>query len=93
MASATEGAVRRLEAALRSLEIAVEERLSESAGAEGLADEVQMLTADRAQLAEKLDQSQARAARLENVNRDASRRIATAVETIRTVLTPQPERQ
>mgnify|MGYP006198435425 CR=1 FL=1 len=44
-------------------------------GAEGLADEVQMLTADRARLAESLDQAQARAAKLENVNRDVSRRL------------------
>lgn len=86
MASPTEQAVRRLEAALRSLEAAVDERLSRSAGAEGLADEVQMLTADRSRLAEHLDEAQARAAKLENVNRDVSRRLASAVETIRSVL-------
>ncbi len=91
MASATEGAVRRFEAALRSLEAAVERRLEESADAEGLSDEVQMLTADRSRLAESLDRAQARAARLESVNRDASQRIAAAVEAIRSVLKPDPE--
>ena len=91
MASATEGAVRRLEAAIRSLETAVDERLSRSLGAEGLADEVQMLTADRSRLAEHLDQAQARAVKLENVNRDVSRRLADAVETIRSVLAADSE--
>ncbi len=81
--------MRRLEAALRALEIAVERRFSESAGAEGLADEVQMLTADRAKLAETLDAAQARVARLENVNRDVSRRIATAVDSIRSAVGPE----
>ena len=91
MPSGTEQAVRRLEAALRSLEAAVDERLSRSPGAEGLADEVQMLTADRSRLAEHLDEAQARAVKLENVNRDVSRRLASAVETIRSVLGAEAE--
>jgi hypothetical protein len=86
MPSATEQAVRRLEAALRGLEHAVEQRLSLAAGADGLADEVEMLTADRARLAENLDQSLARAAKLEAVNRDVSRRLDTAIEAVRGVL-------
>lgn len=92
MASATEQAVRRLEAALNALERAVAQRLAARAGAEGLSAEVEMLDSDRARLAESLDQSQARVARLEGVNRDASRRIAAAVDTIRAVLEPDPER-
>lgn len=91
MPSTTEQAVKRLEAALRSLEAAIEHRTARSVGAEGLADEVRMLTADRARLAESLDQAQARAARLENVNRDVSRRLGTAVDTIRSVLEPGAE--
>ena len=51
-----EVAVKRLEAALQGLEHAVEERLSLAVGADGLAEEVQMLTSDRARLAETLDQ-------------------------------------
>jgi hypothetical protein len=86
MPSVTEQAVKRLEAALLGLEQAVEERLSLAVGADGLAEEVQMLTSDRARLAENLDQAQARAAKLETVNRDVSRRLDTAIETIRTVL-------
>jgi len=86
MASATEQAVRRLEAALAELERAIQRRLEQTAGSEGLGDEVRMLTADRARLAENLDQSQARVTRLENVSRDVSRRVAAAVETIGAVL-------
>jgi hypothetical protein len=82
MASATEHAVKRLAAALQSLEAAVQQRLSQTASAEGLSAEVEMLTADRAQLAESLDQSQARAAKLEGINRDVSRRLGAAIETI-----------
>jgi hypothetical protein len=92
MASAVEHAVRRLEAALQGLEIAVQQRLAASAGAADLASDVEMLSADRAQLAEKLDQAQARAARLEGVNRDVSRRIGTAVETVRSVLEAEAEK-
>ena len=86
MPSAMEQAVKRLEAALQSLEHAVEERLSLAVGADGLAEEVQMLTSDRARLAENLDQAQAHAAKLETVNRDVTRRLDTAIETIREVL-------
>ena len=86
MPSTMELAVRRMEAALQGLEQAVGERLSLAVGADGLAEEVQMLTSDRARLAENLDQAQARAAKLETVNRDVSRRLDTAIETIRTVL-------
>jgi hypothetical protein len=67
MPSTTEQAVRRLEAALQTLE-------------------VQMLSADRAQLAESLDQVQARASKLETINRDVSRRLDSAIETIKAVL-------
>ena len=86
MPSTTEAAVRRLEAALQSLEQAVGDRLSRAVGADGLAEEVQMLTTDRARLAEQLDQIQARATKLETLNRDASRRVDKAIDTIRAVL-------
>jgi hypothetical protein len=93
MASAAEQAVRRLEAALQGLELAIQERLASSAGAAGLAEEVEMLTTDRAQLAETLDQAEARSARFEGVNRDVSRRLDQAIETIRTVLQGEEERR
>jgi len=93
MPSATEQAVKRLAAALQSLEFAVQQRLSQGTSAEGLSDEVQMLTADRAQLAESLDRAQARAVKLESVNHDASKRLANAIEAIRSVLEAEPERR
>ena len=86
MPSATEHAVRQLEAALQSLEYAVERRLSQASGADGLAEEVQMLSSDRAELAEALDRAQAYAARLEQLNRDASRRLDNAIAALRDVL-------
>ena len=92
MPSATEQAVRRLEAALQSLEIAIEQRLSLRDIGEDLSADVEMLSADRARLAESLDQSQARLVRLEGVNRDVSRRLANAVETIRSVLETEGEK-
>jgi hypothetical protein len=92
MPSATEQAAKRLDAALRRLEEIIEPRLLRSADADGLAAEVAMLTADRARLAEDLDQSQARAVKLENTNREVSRRLAAAAETVRTVLDSEAER-
>jgi chromosome segregation ATPase len=91
MPSPTEQAVKRLEAALQTLEHVVEERLSLTAGADELVEEVQMLSSDRAGLAEKLDQMQARAAKLETINRDVSRRLDSAIETIRAVLAADEE--
>jgi L-lactate utilization protein LutB len=86
MPSSTEHAVRQLEAALQSLEYAVEQRLSQAASADGLAEQVQMLTADRAELAESLDRAEARAAKLDHINRDVSRRLDSAIAAIREVL-------
>ena len=80
------GVLDRLENALAALDDAVDrsaERRREQAEAE---EEVQRLNADRARLAEDLDASEARAGRLEGVNREVSRRLVTAMETIRAVL-------
>lgn len=48
--------------------------------------EVQRMNADRARLAQELDNSEARAERLEEANKEVSRRLVTAMETIRAVL-------
>ncbi len=76
----------RLESALTALDDAVErtaELRREYADAE---EEAQRLNSDRARLAEELDKSEARAERLEEVNKEVSRRLVTAMETIRAVL-------
>jgi len=47
---------------------------------------VRRVHADRSRLAQELDQAEFRANRLEEVNREVSRRLVTAMETIRAVL-------
>ncbi|KQM33411.1 MULTISPECIES: DUF4164 domain-containing protein [Rhizobium/Agrobacterium group] len=79
-------ALSELSSAITSLENALDMRLErqrESAEVEG---EVKRVHVDRARLAQELDQSQFRANRLEEVNREVSRRLVTAMETIRAVL-------
>lgn len=49
-------------------------------------EEVQRLNSDRSRLAGELDTSEGRAERLEEVNKEVSRRLVTAMETIRAVL-------
>jgi len=92
MPSATENAVRRFEEALQALEYAVELRITRATGGEdGLAEEVHMLTSDRAALAESLDAAEARVARLEHLNRDVARRLDGAIATIREILQDDEE--
>ena len=76
----------RLEKALNALEGAVEMRLDKEGDFADAEEEVQRMNADRSRLAQELDQSEARAERLEAANREVSRRLVTAMETIRAVL-------
>jgi hypothetical protein len=85
-ASPIEGALRRLEEALGSLETVVEDRLHGAAQAENLENEVHRLGTDRSRLAQSLDAAEARSMRLETANREVSRRLVTAMESIRAVL-------
>ncbi|WP_173933387.1 DUF4164 domain-containing protein [Chelativorans sp. Marseille-P2723] len=76
----------RLGRAIEGLEASAEahlERRREFAEAEA---EVQRMGADRARLAQEVDKAEARAERLAEVNREVSRRLVTAMETIRAVL-------
>lgn len=86
MPDATERAAERLERALHQLEAAVGRQAERGVAADDLAVEIQMLSVDRARLAERLDQSEGRVARLETVNRDASRRLANAMQSIEAAL-------
>ncbi len=87
---ATEATLRqvleRLEKALNALEAAVDLRLDKEGDFVEAEEEVQRMNADRSRLAQELDQSEARAERLEAANREVSRRLVTAMETIRAVL-------
>jgi predicted nucleic acid-binding Zn-ribbon protein len=76
----------RLAKAIEALEIAVAEKLERDEDYVEAEAEVQRMNADRARLAQELDSSEARAERLENANKEVSRRLVAAMETIRAVL-------
>ncbi|WP_336070470.1 DUF4164 domain-containing protein [Nitratireductor rhodophyticola] len=78
--------IERLNKALSSLEDAVEARIERDRAFADSDAELQRMNADRARLAQEIDKSEARAQRLEEVNREVSRRLVTAMETIRAVL-------
>ena len=81
-----DAALRRLDDALGRLELAVERRLAGERTISGLEDELYRLGEDRSRLAGDLDDAMARAGRLEDVNREVSRRLVSAMESIRSVL-------
>jgi chromosome segregation ATPase len=76
----------RLDRAMERLEEAVAARLERESDYAEADAEVQRVNADRARLAQELDMSEARAERLVEANREVSRRLVTAMETIRAVL-------
>ena len=69
-----------------ALENSVSARLEHEQDYSEAEAEVQRMNADRARLAQELDNSEARAERLEEANKEVSRRLVTAMETIRAVL-------
>lgn len=79
-------ALKRLEKALGGLQVSVQRRLEADRSLTSLQDDLQRLGEDRSQIADTLDKSEARASRLEEANRDVSRRLVSAMESIRTVL-------
>ena len=76
----------RIAAALEALEATLETRLERDADYADADAEVQRLNVDRGRLAQELDTSEARAERLLDVNREVSRRLVAAMETIRAVI-------
>ena len=76
----------RLGRAMDGLESAVGARLEHDQDYSEAEAEVQRMNADRARLAQELDNSEARSERLEEANKEVSRRLVTAMETIRAVL-------
>jgi molecular chaperone GrpE (heat shock protein) len=76
----------RLGRAMDVLESAVSTRLEHEQDYSEAEAEVQRMNADRARLAQELDNSEARGERLEEANKEVSRRLVTAMETIRAVL-------
>lgn len=78
--------INRLGRAIDTLENAVDSRVEKEGDFAEAEAEVQRMNADRARLAQELDKSEARAERLSEANREVSRRLVTAMETIRAVL-------
>ncbi|RYC11629.1 DUF4164 domain-containing protein [Ciceribacter ferrooxidans] len=81
-----EAALGALRQAISGLENAVDMRFEAERENAEVESEVKRVHADRARLAQELDQAEFRANRLEEVNREVSRRLVTAMETIRAVL-------
>ena len=79
-------AIEELRRALSSLNNALDMRFDRERAQGEVESEVRRVNADRSRLAQELDQSEFRANRLEEVNREVSRRLVTAMETIRAVL-------
>lgn len=79
-------ALSELGSAITSLENAIDMRIERQRENGEVETEVKRVHVDRARLAQELDQSEFRANRLEEVNREVSRRLVTAMETIRAVL-------
>jgi len=86
MASPIDSALRRLSAALDMLENAVERRIDAGRKIDELEGELQKLGLDRSRLAQAVDAAEARSERLEDANKDVSRRLVAAMESIRSVI-------
>lgn len=80
------GLADRLNNALDMLERAIDARMERENQLLDTEAEVQRMGADRTRLAESLDEVQARSQRLESSNREVSRRLVDAMESIRAVL-------
>ena len=76
----------RLDKAVALLEDAIDRQIEVRENYRDAEEEVQRMNSDRSRLAGELDTSEARAERLEDVNKEVSRRLVTAMETIRAVL-------
>jgi hypothetical protein len=87
--TSVEAALERLEAAVSKMEDVVERRIEADRVHSGRDVEVQALSDDRSRLADELDATYARFARLETANREVSQRLDRAIDTIRLALSPQ----
>lgn len=83
---AVRSAIEELRKALAGLDNALDMRFDRERDRNEIEGEVRRVNTDRSRLAQELDQAEFRANRLEEVNREVSRRLVTAMETIRAVL-------
>lgn len=84
--TAVKTAIEELRDALGELDRAIDLRFERERNSAEMELEIRRVHTDRSRLAQDLDQSEFRANRLEEVNREVSRRLVTAMETIRAVL-------
>ncbi len=91
MSTGLNQAAEKLNLAIDRLEAAIGRQHGNRADKDSLETEIQALGADRARLADLLDKSEAKATRLDAINRDVSHKLVEAMETIRTVLQPEAE--
>ncbi|WP_193174990.1 DUF4164 domain-containing protein [Oricola nitratireducens] len=76
----------RLDKAVATLEDAIDRQMDVRENYRDAEEEVQRMNSDRSRLAGELDAAESRSERLEDVNKEVSRRLVTAMETIRAVL-------
>ena len=76
----------KLTQAVARLEDAVGRRIENQKQINQSGEEFQLMLVDRVRLAGELDQSESRADKLEDANREVSRRLVASMETIRAVL-------
>jgi predicted nucleic acid-binding Zn-ribbon protein len=87
--SAMDAAIRRLDAAIDTLEAAVNRGVEHGRRREALESQLQAFGSDRSRLASELDRVRARSTDLEAANREVSRRLEHATDTIRAALSTQ----
>ncbi len=85
-AKTARSALDELSKVLGRLENAVDAHVEKCRDVADADEEVQRLNSDRSRLAQELDQCEARAKRLHDANREVSRRLVAAMETIRAVM-------
>jgi hypothetical protein len=84
--SSLERARRRLNSAIDALEAAINRRHEDERQRDALEAQIQAYGSDRSKLAAELDDARARSGDLEAANREVSRRLEHAADTIRAVL-------
>ncbi|MCV6547612.1 MAG: DUF4164 domain-containing protein [Cohaesibacter sp.] len=80
------GALGRLDRALLSLEQAIEKKQAKQTRLKGLQEDVSRLSNEREDLSSSLANETKRADRLEQANEEVSRRLGSAMESVRAVL-------
>lgn len=87
--SAMDGAMQRLDAAIEALEAAIGHSATDSRQRDLLESQLQAFGEERSRLSTDLERMRAHSEDLETANREVSKRLEHAADTIRAVLTAQ----